>query len=116
MASQYDRPLYFAAVVSFFFLLFFPRLRSAAAEGMSTILPEMMWISANVECRSEMYCTRLAEIQDAKVRENSPSAHHRTHLSGYTFVTKAYTRILTTFEIFGAAGIALCTLLFTFVI
>jgi len=29
---------------------------------------------------------------------------------------KLNTRILTTFEIFGAAGIALCTLLFTFVI
>jgi len=29
---------------------------------------------------------------------------------------KLTTRILTTFEVFGAAGIALCTLLFTFVV
>ena len=37
---------------------------------------------------SEMCCTRLTanEIQDAK---KSPSAHHRTTLSGYIFVTKA---------------------------
>jgi len=33
-----------------------------------------------------MCCTRLAEIQDAK---SSPSAHHRTNLSGYVVPTKA---------------------------
>jgi len=27
-------------------------------------------------------CTRLAEIQDAKIAKNSPSGHHRTTLSG----------------------------------
>jgi len=40
-------PLYFAAVVSSFFLLylFFPRLYSLVADWMSTVLPHMMWSS-----------------------------------------------------------------------
>jgi len=36
-----------------------------------------------------MCCTRLAEIQDAKSRQKSPSGHHRTTWSGYIFTTKA---------------------------
>jgi len=32
---------------------------------------------------------RLAETQDAKKSPKSPSGHHRTTLSGYTFATKA---------------------------
>ena len=44
---------------SFFF--FFPRLFSAVADWMSTILPHMMWLSVNLECMSEMCCTQLAE-------------------------------------------------------
>ena len=41
---------------------FFPRLISAAANWMSSILLHMAWCgpSANLECRSEMCCTRLA--------------------------------------------------------
>jgi len=56
------RTLYFCPVVSFYLLSFFiPRLISAAADWMSTILPHM-WcgLSANIECRSEMCCSRLA--------------------------------------------------------
>jgi len=36
---------------------------SAVGDWMSTILPHMPWcgLSANLECRSEMCCTRLAE-------------------------------------------------------
>jgi len=30
------------------------------------------------------------KIQDAKIAENAPSAHHCTTLSGYIFATKAY--------------------------
>jgi len=38
------RTLYFAAVVTLFFLaIFFPRLFSAVADRMFTILPHMMW-------------------------------------------------------------------------
>jgi len=59
------RPLYFHPVVSSIFLLlsFFPRLISAVADWMSTILPHMVWPcgpSVNLECRSEMWCARLA--------------------------------------------------------
>jgi len=76
----------FLPVVSFFFfyLSFFPRLLSAAADWMSTILLHMAWPCANLECRSEM-CSSL-QIQDAK---KSPSGHHRTTSTGYIFATKA---------------------------
>jgi len=43
---EYGRPLYFCPVVSFFFFFFFffiPRLISAAADWMSTILLHMVW-------------------------------------------------------------------------
>jgi len=44
---------------------------------------------ANLECKSEMCCTRLAENTGHKSRQKSPSRHHRTTLSGYIFTTKA---------------------------
>jgi len=40
---------------------FFPHLISSVADWMTTILPHMVWLSANLECRCEMYCTRLTE-------------------------------------------------------
>jgi len=40
--------------------IFFHRLISAAADWMSTILRRMMRPSANLECRSEICCKRLA--------------------------------------------------------
>ena len=43
-------------------------------------------LSVNLECRSEMCCKQLAENTWCK---NSPSAHHRTTLSGYILATKA---------------------------
>ena len=43
-------------------------------------------LSANLQCRSEMCCTRLAEIQEAKVAKNR---HLGTTLPGYTYATKA---------------------------
>jgi len=65
----------------------FPRLISAIADWMSAILPHMVWpYSANLECRSEMYCTRLAGNAE---RKKSTSGHHRTNLSGYILATKA---------------------------
>ena len=46
--------------------------------------------SVNLECRSEMWCTRLAEKHRMqKSRQKSPSGHHRTTLSGYIFAIKA---------------------------
>jgi len=65
---------------------FFPCLISAATHWMSTILPHMVWYSANLERRSETCCTRLTENTG---RKKLPSGHHRTTLSGYIFATKA---------------------------
>jgi len=48
-------------------------------------------LSANLECRCETCCTRLAEnTARTKIAKNSPSAHHRTTLSGYIFAAKAF--------------------------
>jgi len=47
----------------------------------------MVWPSANLECRSEICCARLAGNTG---RKKSPSGHHRTTLSGYIFATKAH--------------------------
>jgi len=68
--ASYGRPMYRAghyifALFFFFRLLssslFFPRRTSAAEDWMSTILLHMVWPSANLECRSETWCTQLAE-------------------------------------------------------
>ena len=51
---------YIFAMVSFFYLSFFSHLISAATDWMSTILLHMACRSVNLECRSEMCCSRLA--------------------------------------------------------
>jgi len=79
---------YFHPVVSFFFL--FPRLISAVGDWMSAILPHMVCLSVNLECRSETCWARLAENIARKNRQKLPSGHHPTILSGYIFATKAY--------------------------
>jgi len=81
---------------------------------MSAILPHMVWfvsdiaifllkrdvklqltntwcgLSANLGCRPETCCTRLAgNTGRKKIAQKSTSAHHRTNLSGYIFATKA---------------------------
>ena len=58
--GHYIFALWFLLLFSFFFFFFFPRLISAVADLMSTVLPHMMWpyrLSANLECMSEMCCT-----------------------------------------------------------
>ena len=60
-----------------FFFLFFPHLISAVADWMFTIVHTWCGLSANLECRSEMYCTRLAKnIGRKKIAKKSPSHHH----------------------------------------
>jgi len=68
--------LYFHPVVSssLFFYLFFPRLISAVAEWMSTILLHWCGLSANLEYRSEMCCTRLTGNTGRKNRHLRPIA------------------------------------------
>jgi len=57
-AGHYIFALWF---LSFFLFIFFPRLISAVGDWMSTILLHMVWrYSANLECMSEICCTRLA--------------------------------------------------------
>ena len=59
-------------LLSFFF--FFPRLFSSVAKRMSTILPHTRCdFSANLECRSKMSCTRIAENRE---RKKSPKIRH----------------------------------------
>jgi len=64
---------------------------------MSTILPHMMWpYSANLECRSEMCCTRIAENtgrkNDAKNRHLRAIAQRR-RARPYIFAIKALSTI-----------------------
>ena len=56
------RTFYFTPVVSSSFFFCFPGLFSAVAHWMSTIAYFDTWcsLSANLECTSEIYCTRLA--------------------------------------------------------
>jgi len=64
-----------------FFLLFFPHL---------PYFHTWCGLSADLECRSEICCTRLAQNTGCKKeRKKSPAAHHRTILSSYIFATKA---------------------------
>ena len=72
-------------VSTFFLLSFFPRLISAVGDWMSTMLPRC-GLCANLECRSEMSCTRLAENTG---RKKSPFSHNRTTLPGCIFTAEA---------------------------
>ena len=69
--------------------IFFPRIISAVGDWIIGCLPYIhtrCGLSANLECMSQMCCTRLAEIQDAK---KSPFWHHRTNLSACICAAKA---------------------------
>jgi len=68
---------------------FFPRLISAVGDWMSAYFHTWCGLSANLGCSSETRCTRLAGNAGHKKSPKSPSAHHRTTLSGYIFTTKA---------------------------
>jgi len=67
---------------SFFFFISSPNLSRR-------ILDVYTWcgLSANLGCRSETCCTRLAENTG---RKKSRSEHHRTTLSGYILATNAH--------------------------
>jgi len=80
---------YFCPVSSSSFL-FFPRLISAVAHWLSTILPHIVWpwCKFRMQVWNVLHAARW-KIQDAKYRKNSPSRHHRTTLSGCIFATTA---------------------------
>jgi len=74
-------------LLSFFF---FPHLISAVVDWMSTILLHTMWPLC--EFRMQVWNVLHAahwKFRTQKWRKKSPSAHHRTTLSSYTFATKA---------------------------
>jgi len=70
---------------SFFFFFSSPNLSGRRLDVYHTY-GTWCGLSANLECRSEMHCTRLAANTG---RQKSPSRHHRTTLSGHIFATKA---------------------------
>ena len=57
MAALRNRAGHYIFALWFLLSIFFPRLISAVADWMSTMLPH----SANLRCRSETFCTRLAK-------------------------------------------------------
>ena len=73
-----------------FYLSFVPRLISAAAHWMSTILPHMVWpwCKFRMQVWNVLHAARW-KYMTQKGRQKSPSGHHRTTLSGYMFATKA---------------------------
>jgi len=76
-----------APIVSiFFFFLLFLAYSQRSEIGCLPCFHTWCGLSANLECTSEMCCTRLPESTGCK---NLPSAHHRTTLSGYICATKA---------------------------
>jgi len=93
MATPCNRAghIYFHHVVCFsFFLLlfFFPRLISAVADWMSTILAHMVWVWS--KCKFKMQVWNVlhgarCKYRMQKVVKKSPSGHHSTTLSGYIF-------------------------------
>jgi len=71
MAALRSRCGHYIFILSFLLLFFFPRLISAVAEiGCLPYFHTWCGLSANLECRSETCCKRIAEIglQDAKNR------------------------------------------------
>ena len=68
----------------------FPRLFSAVADWMSTILPHMMWPSCEfiMQVWNVLHAVRW-KYWTQKIAKNSLSVHHRTTLSGCIFATKA---------------------------
>jgi len=82
---------------SFFFL--FPGIFSAVADWMSAILPHVMWPCANLECRSEMCCTRLAENtgckNHAKIRHDTTGDHLQWCTVGHFSVIQCNSNLVT---------------------
>jgi len=71
-------------ILILFLSSFFPHQRSEI--GCLPYFGTWCGLSANLECRSEMHCMRLAANTG---RKKLPSWLHRTTLSGHIFATKA---------------------------
>ena len=70
--------------VLWFLLSFFLAYSQLSRIGCPPHFHTWCGLGANLGCRSETCCTRLAEYTGRKkIAKNSPSGHHRTTLSGY---------------------------------
>jgi len=69
--------------------LFLHRLISAVADWMSTISTHGVALVRMQDAGLKRAVRGSLEMQDPKIRQKSPSGHHRTTLSGYIFATKA---------------------------
>jgi len=85
-AGHYIFALWFLS--SYFFLCssFFLASSQRSEIGCLPYFHTWCGLSDNLECRSEMCCTRLTKNTGCK---KSPSGNQRTTLSGYIFATKA---------------------------
>ena len=87
------RPLYFCPLVSIFLLSFYlfssPNLSGRRLDVYYTsthgVVLVRIW-NACLKCGAR----GSLKIQNAKMTQKSPAAHHRTTLSGCVFATKAY--------------------------
>jgi len=85
-----DVDIIFSSCGFFFFLLLIlfssPNLSRRTLDVYHISTHDVSGLSANLEWRSEMCCTRLAKNTGCT---ESLFGHHRTTVSGYVFVTKA---------------------------
>jgi len=91
MAGHYIFALWF--LLSSFFFFSSPNLSGRKVNVNHIYFYTWCGLAANLGCRSEMCCTRLAgntrRKNDAKMTQKSPYRHHRTTLPGCIFATKA---------------------------
>jgi len=76
-AGHYIMQLWFFILSSFFLRFSSPILSGRKLDVYRRLLHRWCGLSANLECRSEMCCTLLAENTGRK------NSHHRTTVSGY---------------------------------
>ena len=78
---------------SFFFLLFFLAQSQRSAIGCLPYFHTWCGLSANLECMSEMCCTQLAEIEDAKNHHRGAIAQLCRAISWQHYCTASSSRL-----------------------
>jgi len=93
MAALWNRAGHYIFVLCFFFpsSSFFLAYSQPSHIRCLPYIHTRCGLNANLGCRSETCCVRLAEnTRRKKAPKNSPSVHHRTILFGYIFATKTH--------------------------
>jgi len=89
LCNRADHYIFALWFLSSFFLLFFFFSPNLSGWRLDVYFDTWCDLSANLECMSETWCTRLAENTGRKNdAKKLPSGHHRTTLSGYIFATE----------------------------